>query len=212
MHNHGLDYHPELRLVHTGVTEHTVRFEEWLQEQNITINVDIRSAMACCHFLVEERGYELINHQMAPCVMYGGQPTTSCYVDGPQGRNGKYGVVKTPHSRHLGAPTIRPVCQSHSYQFYGPAPAALALGQNLTARLEAIAVTQLTGQEELRDCYFSYADAALLEVYRAASHKDSLRGRFSRQQEEMKKEVQDEEEVEDESEDLSKGVSEIKLQ
>ena len=212
VHNHGPDYHPELRLIHTGVSEHTLRFREWLQEQDIPINVNIHSAIACCYFLVEERGYELINHQMEPCVMYGGQPITSCYVDGPQGPNGKYGVVKTPHSHHLGAPTIRPVCKSHSYQFYGPAPAALALGQNLTARLEAIAVTQLTGQEELSGCYFSYADAALLEVYRKGKDEGSLGGKVSHQQGEMKKEVQDEEEVEDESEDLSKGVSELKLQ
>ena len=90
---------------------------------------------------------------MVLCVMFGGQPTTSCYVDGPQGRAGVHGVAKTLHDLNLGVLAIRPVCQSHSYQFYGTAPAALALGQDLKARLEAIAVTQLTGLNKLRNCY-----------------------------------------------------------
>ena len=208
VHNHGPDYHPELGLIDTGVSEHTEGFVHWLQNQHIIAHFDINCARCCCHFLVEEREYELINHQMAPCVMFEGQPTTSCYVDGPQGPAGVNGVVKTPHDLNLGDPTIRPVCTSHSYQFYGPAPAALALGQDLTARLEAIAVTQLTGQGKLRGCYFSYADAALLEVYRSACHEDSLRGRFSRRPQE----VQDDEEGEDGSQDMSKVFSELKLQ
>lgn len=212
-HNHDQNYHPELEFIGTGISQHTQQFVLWLQNQNIIAHFRIDCARCCCYFLVEERGYGLINHQMASIVMFEGQPTTSCYVDGPQGPAGVNGVVKTLHDYNLGDLSIRPVCRSHSYQFYGPAPAALALGQDLIARLEAIAVTQLTGQGQLRRCYFSYADGALLEVYRSATNKGSLMGRFSCcPQGVMKEKVQDEEEADDESEDLSKGVLEMKLQ
>lgn len=179
-HNHGPPPgYPELRLAYTGVSEHTENFVAWLRNQPIVINVNYNCARCCCHFLVGERRYQLINHQME-CVMFEGQPETSCYVDGPQGHRGRYGVVKTGHDNNLGQTSIRPVNRSHSYQFYGAFPDALAIGQDLTARLEAIAVTQLNGRHKLQSCYLNYADAALLEVYRSALRRPSLEGNFSR--------------------------------
>lgn len=121
----------------------------------------------------------------------------------------KKGVVKT---RQLPNPGICTVESSHSYQFYGPAPSALGQQQQvLIVRLESISVHKLNGREELRGCHFTYADAALLEVYREATGKESLRGTFicPSPQEMKKQKVQDGEESK--VEPLCTGVSGLSL-
>ena len=102
---------------------------------------------------------------------------TSCYVDGPQGRRGVEGVVKTERDFNLGLIGPRTVNASHSYQLYGEAaPSGLAVGAYMIARIEAISMSKLTGPAKVQGCYFSYADAALLELYRLKNNKPSLTG------------------------------------
>ena len=188
-----------LRCVHAGASDHSEAFVSWLGKENVNLNY--KCARCCHHFLVHTRGYGQNNHQI-PGVMFGGRPQTSCYVDGPQGSgNKRNGVVKTEKDLNLGRPTIRPVNSSHSYQFYRAAPDALALGQNIRARLEAIAVTKVTRREKLRNCYLNYSDGALLEVYRSNKDKPSLNGWFSYHQLEAGDYSEDEDEDQDEDGD-----------
>ena len=217
-----------------AVQQHITRFKKWLQGPNpnltIPINLDIirsidlnniiHCAQCCCQFLHDQRGYQLINHERESCVAFGEELTTHCHVDATSGHNG---VVKTNRLEQINQRwhSIRPYATSGTYQFYGQAPAVLGQHTNtdaqliqqqgLTVRLEAIAVIQLNRQEELRDCYFTYADAVLLEAYRCATGKDSLRGTFMcpTEQEMKKNKGQDEEEIK--VEDLCTGVSDVQI-
>ena len=200
---HGEGVYVELAGVEAGASEHTYRFVHWLEHEDspIAIDINFECARCCCKFLVEDRGYRLINAQQR-CVMFGERGVTSCYVDGPQGPAGRHGVVKTGHDINLGRLSTRPVNNSHSYQFYGPPVRALAIGQDLVARLEAIAVEKVTKGSKLNNCYFSYSDITLLEKYRQANGKRSLKGKFLRPvQANGGEEIQDEEEVNEEEDE-----------
>ena len=158
--------------VDSGVSDHSRGFR---QHYLINPPFNIDCAGCCWQFLVKTRQYgRAPDARMVKFV----NAHTSCYVAGPQGPSGVNGVVKTEKDPNLGVVGPRPFEASHSYQLYGPqAPSGLAVGAPLTARIEAISMPVLSGPAKVRDCYFSYADAALLELYRQQKNKESLRGK-----------------------------------
>ena len=193
-HHHGEDYYPELNGVRTISTEQyysnsTGKFQRWLGNPR-PYDWAINCAQCCCYFLEVDRGYGVI-HGRAPCVAFGEEQTTTlCKVDVTSQNNGE---VKT---KELEGHKILALHDWRSYRIYNGPPIALAQQHDLPVRLETIAVDQLQRQEQLSGCHFSYADAALLEVYRRIKGKDSLRGTFicPLPQEMKKQEVQDGEE------------------
>ena len=157
--------------VESGVSQHSMAFQGKYQ---LNPPFDWNCAGCCYQYLTEVRNYQRV-HDIR--MVKFDNAVTSCYVDGPQGPNGVHGVVKTGLNPNLGIAGPRPVDQSHSFQLYGPvASSGLAVGANMTARIEAIAVTQITGCIKVLNCYFSYADATLLEFYRQQNNKPSLDG------------------------------------
>lgn len=155
----------------SGYSDFSKNFKQWSE---VTPTFDITCAGCCWEYLHSRRGYSTAKD--ARMVKFK-TPVTSCYVDGVQSRNGKNGVVKTGTDINLGKIGPRPVDASHSYQLYGKkAPSGLAVGAHMTARIEAIAVTKLISSDKVEGCYFNYADAALLELYREKEGKPSLEG------------------------------------
>ncbi len=166
-----------VELIDSGLSDQS---REFRQLYEINPPFDIECAGCCWQFLVKERRYGRADD--ARKVKFG-NANTSCYVDGCQGRAGVHGVVKTRQDINLGGCGPRPLQNYHSYQLYGPPQAlsGLAVGVNLTARIEAISMPGLKakGAEKIQGCYFSYADAALLELYRENGQPNplpSLRG------------------------------------
>eukprot|EP01103_Thecamoeba_quadrilineata_P003290 TRINITY_DN13081_c0_g1_i1.p1 TRINITY_DN13081_c0_g1~~TRINITY_DN13081_c0_g1_i1.p1 ORF type:complete len:209 (+),score=10.52 TRINITY_DN13081_c0_g1_i1:40-666(+) len=135
------------------------------------------NCLACCATYLQARGYQFTLGGFAH-VSYGPNPTTSCFLDGPRGSRGVHGLVATGVDFNLGQPMTktRPVDKSHSYQFYNANPGGLAIGSILTARVEAIAVTQIRNRNKLVACYLNLCDAALLESYLTQMHRRSLDG------------------------------------
>lgn len=123
------------------------------------------NCVGCCwSYLVGTRGYA---SAIGVIQVYYGNPTVSCFVDGPQGRAGKHAVIQTGHDIMLGQVGNRPVQQSISFQLYYPpglAMRTLAIGAPIQARIESISVTQLASPVQLQDCYFNYCNAALVEL------------------------------------------------
>ena len=73
----------------------------------------------------------------------------------------------------------RPVHDYISYQLYVPGGKRLqALGDepHVRVRIEAISVSKLSAMEQLNNCFFSYADAALIELYLESQRKNSFQG------------------------------------
>ena len=215
-HNHGEGYHPELNGVRTISTERyysdsTSKFQSWLGDSSPSA-WDINCAQCCCYFLDVDRGYGVI-HGRAPCVEFGEAPhvtfgeelTTLCKVDVSPKWNGE---VKT---KELDGQSIQALHNWRSYRIYNGPPIALAQQHNWPVRLETIAIDQLNGQEELNNCRFSFADAALLEKDRKRKDKPSLRGKcICPSPPEIKKEkVQDGKEIK--VEPLCTGVSGLSL-
>lgn len=154
------------------------RFREHYQIQP---NFDINCCACCWAYLVRVRRYSMKNFPFRWVVFGNALDLTSCYVDGPQGTRGLYGVVKTGHDLNEGYLRKRPVSGSISYQLYSedpnPSP-TVALGQPVTARIEAIAMPGFGRDASvLNGCYLNYADAALLELYRESKGKRSFRGK-----------------------------------
>ena len=110
-------------------------------------------------------------------VKFGMNSTTFCYLDVPQSRSRVHGVVRTELDTSLGHAGARTHQHSHSFQVYllEELP-ELAIGTVVTARIEAIAVDEVSNLRKLRNCYFNYFDAALFELYRAKEGVVSLRG------------------------------------
>ncbi len=167
-HNHG-DLDGDGMGVDSGLSEHSERFRTLY---DLRPGFDIKCSDCCRAYLVGTRSYTQKHGRRI--VKFGGVHTnTPCYVDGAQGNRGVKGVVKTGHDIDLGELVKRPVCGSHSYQLYRSVPGqqvhlppGLAIGENVTARIEAIAAKELR-ETDLRGCSLSYGDAALLELYRA---------------------------------------------
>lgn len=158
-------------MVDAGMSDSSTNFQV---QYDLNPPFDLNCAGCCFQYLTEDRQYQWVEDIWM--VKYD-NAVTSCYVDGKQGKGGAHGVVKTGHDLNLGLIGPRLVNQSHSYQLYGPvAPHGLAVGAHMTARIEAIAVTQITNRMKVKDCYFSYADATLLELYRQQNGKPSLAG------------------------------------
>lgn len=157
--------------VDSGISEHSDNF---VRKYTIRPGFDIDCSGCCWEYLTTKRNYDTVQDRR---MVKFGNATTSCYVDGPQGRNGKNGVVKTESDLNLGNLGPRPVQGSFSYQLYGRhAPGGLAVGAEMTATIEAISVNKLKKAQQIQNCYFSYADAALLELYREKEEEPSLRG------------------------------------
>lgn len=124
---------------------------------------DIGCAWCCWEFLTVNRQYGTA--QDARTMVKFGNANTSCYVK-DQG-------VKTGHL-NLGR-VARPFAASLSYQLYGQAAGGLGVCVNMTVRIEAISMPVLK-VSDVQDCYFNYADAALLELYRLYEGELSFKG------------------------------------
>ena len=171
----------------SGLSEHSKAFQDWC---HLDPPFDLECSGCCWIYLVNTRQYTTA--QDARIVRYGKAATyTACYVDGPQGKNGQNGVVKTNKDPTLGELVDRPFSSSRSYQLYRPIhegervdpppPVVLAMGEPVTARIEAIAVIELReSKHDLQGCQLNYCDAALLELFRATQTgvaSDSMKGR-----------------------------------
>ena len=144
----------------------SVRF---MQHYQITPTFDTKCAECCWCFLTKSRQYEDVTSTiLPPYLVKFGDAKTKCYVDGPQSIAGVHGMVKTEHVINLGSCGPRSLSKYHSYQLYGLSSTGLSLGMTVRvmARIEAIFMPGLISRSQLQDCYFSYADAALLELYR----------------------------------------------
>ena len=136
-HNHDA---PSRRLLYSGQSDASKIFQEVL---NNPLNFDITCAECCRKYLVRERGYNSSSSNHTALVIFGKHIQTSCYVDGPQGYNGKNYVVKTGHDLNLGVLKKHPVADSCLYQLYAQPNihhTPMALGVPMTVRIEAIAV------------------------------------------------------------------------
>eukprot|EP00735_Rhodelphis_limneticus_P009058 TRINITY_DN2510_c0_g1::TRINITY_DN2510_c0_g1_i1::g.19211::m.19211 TRINITY_DN2510_c0_g1::TRINITY_DN2510_c0_g1_i1::g.19211 ORF type:complete len:361 (+),score=12.43 TRINITY_DN2510_c0_g1_i1:40-1083(+) len=168
------DHHPDVQVladVDSGRDQTSTAFERLL-----TVRPPFRiSCAGCCATYLKTRFYDLRITDDAH-VAYGVNPTVLCGVDGPRPPRGMCGLVWTDSDPDL-VKSIRPVCNSISYQFYqaNAAPLGSRLGANLVARIEAIAVKKVR-RRHLEGCYFSYCAAALLEFERASRGVESLRG------------------------------------
>lgn len=158
--------------VDAGVSQHSQEFQ---QQYQLNPQFELTCTGCCFQYLTQVRQYQWVGDAIRRVKF--GNATTSCYVDGKQGHSGVHGVVKTGVDPNLGQLGPRTVSLSHSFQLYGPvAPTGLAVGANMTARIEAIAVNQITGRIKVLNCYFSYADATLLELYLQEKNRPSLNG------------------------------------
>ena len=170
-HQHG-NAPDHLNGVHSGQTQDSETFQ---RQYNLQPAFDIECIACCWNYLVDQREYgRCIGLQM---VMFGNNaPYTSCYVKVSRRHNP---LVKTGHDLNLGVPGKKLLQQNHTYQVYtrnGQQPTALALGANLTARIEAIAVSEISAGK-LQGCSFNYCNAALLELYLQKERRGSLVGR-----------------------------------
>ena len=158
--------------IHAGMNDDSRDFQALYQ---LNPPFDLNCAGCCFQYLVQGRNYQLIRYQAR--IVKHHNANTSCFVAGPQGNSGVHGVIKTLNDLNLGRLGPRTVQRSHSYQLYGPqAPAGLAVGAQMVARIEAIAINQVTQPVKVQDCYFNYTDAALIELYREQEGEQSLAG------------------------------------
>jgi hypothetical protein len=157
----------------SNATQGSLNFQ---QHYGLISQFDLNCGICCATFLLVGRQYQIATGQRI--VAFGLTPDTKCGLDGPRGPNGVHGLVVTGHDKTLGqAVGARPVQSSHSYQFYNNNPnGLLALGAQLIARIEAIAVTQINTSRKLSLSYFDCCDAALLELYRLQTGRASLQG------------------------------------
>ncbi len=143
----------------------------------------VLNCTACCWSYLLKRNYRSVNDTVRR-VKFDSRATTSCLVNGKPGvRRRKpytsFGVVMTYPDLNLSAAHQlgpRPFAASITYQLYGTAPPALAMDEPMTARIEAISVNVLTARQ-MKGSFLNYADAAMLELFRQAKEKPSLKGR-----------------------------------
>ena len=160
-----------------GNSDKSQRFMEKLQ---IRPTFDITCAACCWSYLVNQRKYEDGGEDdIHEGVKFGKCMGTKCYIDGPRGPRVNC-VVKTDYDNSLGKRKPCAVRDSHTYQFYVKRDAkdSVALGASIlmNVRIEAIAVGKIQSKKDLQNCYFSYCDAALHELYREKEGKVSLQG------------------------------------
>ena len=169
--------------------------ENFRRHYSIAPSFHIDCVKCCWTYLTKTRKYSTDEGDPEKLVKFGYATTTytHCYVDGPKpsksrgkhGNNGpkpfggKNGLVRTSITKDpkLGEIGPRPVEQNHSYQMYYTAPTPKILGMPVatTTRIEAISVHKLE-RSEVQGCCFSYADVALLELYRRSESKEPLKG------------------------------------
>lgn len=144
---------------------------------------DIKCAGCCWQYLTKKRKYdsETDSESGSARKVKFGEAETSCFLAPiERGKNEKVirnGQVKIKRTTSLGRKGPRPFASSVTYQLYGPnKPSRLAEVKDMPVRVEAIAVTVLKERDQLKGCYFNYANAALLELYREKQGKDSLKG------------------------------------
>jgi hypothetical protein len=77
----------------------------------------------------------------------------------------KKGQLATGHDFNLGVLSARTFSDSRTYQLYSDNPVRLSVGFTTKARIESVAI-DVVSPEELINVYLSYADAALVELYR----------------------------------------------
>lgn len=167
-HNHAPNT-PANLAVHSGAHAGSTAFAQNNADFNPNLTLplgDLHCAACCWTFLVNTRNYAQAQ-ALGPAKVFFNNPTTSCVVDGPQGHAGVHSVISTGHDLNLGVLGPRPTQGSKSYQLYLPAGVnvgTLAVGAPIAARIESISSPQLHNAQQLNDCYFNYADAALIEL------------------------------------------------
>ena len=138
----------------------------------------LECAQCCFCYLREERQYDYDGETDATMVKFG-NPITECHLAVPKSTS-KHGVVRTKKDSDLEG-ISRPIENNHTIQLYGlestsELPAMGTMLYDVAARVEAISMPALTDPNKIKDCFFMYADAALLELYRRKVKLPSLRG------------------------------------
>lgn len=141
---------------------------------------DINCAACCWTFLVDRRNYEAVTGIV---MVYYQNPTTSCLVNGPQGRAGKHSVIQTLHDLNIGQLGPRPTQSSVSYQLYLPDNVlhvnTMAIGHPISARIESISTNALKNTNQLTGCYFNYCSAVMIELCNMNAGRNSFVGTCS---------------------------------
>lgn len=167
--------------ISSGRESSNKNFEKWVDKLD---RFDLNCVGCCWLYLVTERNYlpvtgafednrvEFRHGETTPLAQ------TLMFLD----RHRKEGLVKVDK---LTRNANRTVDQGYTYQFYNndgevnSVPTELSMRTLLPVRLETIQVNVpkagLTA-EQLRQCYFHYYDAALLELWRESKHQESLEG------------------------------------
>lgn len=171
----------------SGKTDNNSRFLNWcLIQINDYKDFKLECAGCCWQYLVYRRCYSSESGRFGNRVQFirYGEAPTHMYLDCPP--QGRKGIVKVGKKSDVNPLPQRPVQQSRSYQFYSLAEEEpedsevfadqLSMEKNVNIRLEAIRVDKIQGSEQLNQCYFSYCDAALLEIWRESEGLSSLDG------------------------------------
>lgn len=141
---------------------------DFINQYKLDIQFDIECLGCCFGYLMTDRNYNEvvgpINH-----VHFSDEnaPKEFCFVKVPGG-SGRFGQISTNTALNLGPSYKRVVEQSRTYMLYGE-PTNVVMGRVLMARMESLAIDEATSME-LSSVWVTYADAALIELYRDSRH------------------------------------------
>ncbi|XP_061174280.1 uncharacterized protein LOC133183339 [Saccostrea echinata] len=168
---------PDHRNRQSGATEDGHNFVN-----NYTLAVDFDlECLGCCFAYLRGRNYQEVLGALYDRVHYSQEnlatpgarirgDTMNSYVKVP--RRGRRGQIATGHDLNLGELSVRPFANSRTYQLYSET-GALSVGFVANARMESVAI-DVVRPDELVNIYLSYADAALVELYREQNNQESL--------------------------------------
>ncbi|XP_062596970.1 uncharacterized protein LOC134258437 [Saccostrea cucullata] len=174
---HHPNCNPDHRNRQSGVTEDGHNF---VNNYNLAVDFDLE-CLGCCFAYLRGRHYQevlgalfdRVHYSQANLAVPGARirgDLVNSFVNVP--RRGRRGQIATGHDLNLGELSVRPFANSRTYQLYSET-GALSVGFEAKALMESVAI-DVVRPDELVNIYLSYADAALVELYREQNNQESL--------------------------------------